>query len=84
MTAFTSLRITSLFGSVVLSHPNAVTFNTVHHVVVTTSGKIISLLLQKCNFATVMNHNVKYIGYVTLWKSQLTGLFFFFLNLILI
>lgn len=42
----------------VLNPPNAVPFNTVPNVVVTPSHKIMSRLLQNCNFDTVMNHKV--------------------------
>jgi hypothetical protein len=44
--------------AVALSLPNAVTFNTVPHVVVTPNHKVIMLLLHNCNFATIMNHHV--------------------------
>jgi hypothetical protein len=42
----------------VLNRPNARSFNTVPHVVVTPSHKITSLLLHNCNCATVMDQNV--------------------------
>ena len=41
--------------------------NTVPHVVVTPSHKIISLLLHNHNFVTVMDCNVN-IDYLTLWR----------------
>lgn len=37
-------------------------FNIVPGVVVTPKHKIIPLLLLSCNFATVMNHHIKYAG----------------------
>lgn len=33
-------------------------FNTVLHVGVTPNHKVISLILDKCTFVTVMNHNI--------------------------
>ena len=57
----TGSPVVSLFEtsvSLVLSLPNAVTFNLVPHGVVTPNHKIILFLLHNCNFSTVMNHNV--------------------------
>jgi hypothetical protein len=39
-------------------------FHTVPHVVVTPTIKLSSLLLLNCNFATVMNHNIKYLRFL--------------------
>ena len=41
-----------------LNLPNAATFNTVPHAVVTPATKLFSLLLHNDNFVTVMNYNV--------------------------
>lgn len=45
---------------VVLNLPNAATFNTLSHVVVTPTIELFSLLLHNCNFASVVSRNVKY------------------------
>lgn len=54
------LSVPSSPSAVVLSLPNGVALNTVLHVVVVPSHKIISLLLHNGNFANAMNPNVKY------------------------
>lgn len=43
--------------TVVLNLPDAASFNTASHVVVTPNHKTIPLLLQNCHLATVMNRN---------------------------
>lgn len=43
----------------VLNLPDNVTFNTVSHTVVTPNYRIIPLLLHNCNFAIIVNCNVK-------------------------
>lgn len=54
------LSVPSSPSAMVLSLPSGVTLNTVLHVVVVPSHKIISLLLHNGNFANAMNPNVKY------------------------
>lgn len=53
-------------SAVVLSLPKAATFSAVPHVVVTPTIKLFSLLLDNCNFSTVISHNVNiwYEGHV--------------------
>lgn len=47
--------------TMILNPPNAVTFNTVRHVVVTPINWIISLQFHYCNFTTVMNFISDYV-----------------------